>query len=362
MIIKSIELKDFRNYESLNLQFNEKVNLILGNNAQGKTNLIEAISITSLGKSFRTSKDYEMIKFGKEFCRVKINALKDKEDIEVEIAIANNAKAIKIDGIKAKKTSELLKNIYVVIFSPEDLKIVKDEPEKRRRFIDRELCQIKPSYYVNLSSYKKALIQRNFMLKEKIVDRNLLSVWDDEIIKYGSAIIIQRDEFVSKINDISKKIHSDITGGNEILNITYESNIKKSKDLKEQQEIFRKELEKNIDNDIRNRTTGKGPHKDDLKLEIEKIDLRHYGSQGQQRTAALSLKLAQISLIKEETGEYPVLLLDDVMSELDKSRQKYIINSFENIQLFITTTDVAADVKKAFPEGKIFYVENGVVL
>lgn len=363
MYIKEIELKDFRNYESLNLKFNKKVNFVIGDNAQGKTNLLEALSISSLGKSFRTQKDSEMIKFGCDFFRVKVIAEKedDEEEICVEIALSQNEKAVKINEKRAKKTTELLKNIYIVIFSPDDLRIVKDEPEKRRRFIDRELCQLRTSYFVNLSGYKKALKQRNFLLKESQPDKELIAVWNYELAKYGAAVMFQRKEFIEKINKISKVIHKDITNGKEILDITYEPNIKINGSQEEQKIQFEKILADSFYNDIRNKTTGRGPHKDDIKLEIESTDIRHFGSQGQQRTAALSLKLAEIDLIKEETNEYPVLLLDDVMSELDKNRQHYMIKAFKNVQLFISTTELSEEIKKAFTEESTFFVENGNV-
>ena len=372
MYIKNIELKDFRNYEKLSLEFHKKVNILLGDNAQGKTNLLEAIYITSLGKSFRTTRDNEMIRFGEEFCRVKITADKDEENLIVELVISEKGKAIKIDGVKAKKASDLLEHIYIVVFSPEDLKIVKDEPEKRRRFIDRELCQLKPSYYNLLSDYKKVLHQRNAYLKENVIDESALDIWDIKLSEYGSKIMLQRVEFVEKIQKISSKIHKKITDEKELLKITYEPSVKlvQMEDiqnyrnynaLRAQKEYFQETLKETKRGDLYNRNTSKGPHKDDLRISINGIDIRHFGSQGQQRTAALSLKLSEIKLIKEETGENAVLLLDDVLSELDNSRQNFLINAFEDVQLFITTTALTEGVKKALPEGKNFYVNNGYI-
>lgn len=367
MHIKNIELRDFRNYGALNLELHEKVNIFLGNNAQGKTNLIESIYMSSLGKSFRTSKDSEMIKFGAEFCRIKVEAVKDNDPLNVEIVITGKGKGIKVDGVKIKKTSELLENIYTVVFSPEDLKIVKEEPEKRRKFIDTELCQLYPSYYLNLANYKKTLKQRNTLLKDikfgqvsPEIEATLL-VWDEKLTEYGSKIMIQRNSFVEKLKLISRKLHEDITNGKESLEISYEPKVRFSDSLRDQQDIFRKTLQENIKNDIRNGITSCGPHKDDLKLCINNVDIRHFGSQGQQRTAALSLKLAEIRLIKEETGEDAVLLLDDVMSELDGSRQNYLINSLGDVQLFITTTELSDEVKSALPAGQTFYVSAGNV-
>ena len=359
MYIKEISLKDFRNYESLDVQFHNKVNIFLGQNAQGKTNLLESIYITSMGKSFRTGKDREMVRFGSEFFRVKATAVKE-DDLVVEIAVTKDGKkGVKIDGVKAKKMADLLENVYIVIFSPEDLRIVKDEPEKRRKFIDRELCQIKPSYYNNLNQYKKVLSQRNAYLKEYEINDSILDIWDMQLAEYGSKIIEFRTEFIKKLNVISSKIHKDITNRKEELEVIYEPNIEYCKNLSE---VFYKELKLNRANDIRRRTTVKGPHKDDLKLLSNGIDIRNFGSQGQQRTAALSLKLSEIKLIEEETGESPILLLDDVLSELDKERQNYLINSLSDIQVFITTTELSEEVEQSLGNIKYFDISSGSII
>lgn len=366
MYIREIELRDFRNYESLKLEFHNKVNLFLGDNAQGKTNLLEAIYIMSLGKSFRTSRDSEMIRFGAEFCRVKTVAEKDGA-LTVEMVISDRGKGIKIDGVKAKKTSELLEHIYTVIFSPEDLKIVKEEPEKRRKFMDRELCQLKPFYYTDLSSYKKILQQRNAYLKENVIDEAALDVWDMKLAEYGARIMAHRRDFTEKLRKISREIHGRITDGREVLEVSYEPGVSQPSAeevlaagaLRAQQQEFYQVLKSCQRSDLYNRTTGRGPHKDDLRLTINDVDIRHFGSQGQQRTAALSLKLAEINLIKEETGEDAVLLLDDVLSELDSTRQNYLINAFGDVQLFITTTELTPEVKEALPPGRTFYVKQG---
>ena len=364
MIIKEIELRDFRNYESLNLQFHNKVNIFLGDNAQGKTNILEALYLTALGKSFRTSQDAEMIRFGSEFLKVKVQAEKDDEELAVELVITDKGKGAKVDGVKIKKISELLDNIYTVIFSPEDLKIVKEDPEKRRKFIDTELCLTAPSYYANLSSYKRALKQRNAFLKDckmaaKVPDRNVLAVWDEQLASAGAAVIMKRNIFIEKLKKISGKLHTGITNGRETLDIIYEPSIEVKENFEEQKLYFKEALEKNFASDARNGNTGAGPHRDDMCITVNGTDIRKFGSQGQQRTAALSLKLAEIRLIKEETGESAILLLDDVMSELDASRQNFLVNSLGDVQLFITTTDLTDDVKNALPEGYTFRVEKG---
>jgi DNA replication and repair protein RecF len=249
----------------------------------------------------------------------------------------------------------------MVVFSPEDLKIVKDEPEKRRKFIDRELCQLKPIYYRNLGRYKKILQQRNSLLKQQEVKEDVIAVWDEGLAEYGAKIIQERNRFVEKLNGISREISRGITNGKEALEVSYEANVEYKESYEEQKEYLKSLLNKNLKNDIYRRSTSVGPHKDDLKICLEGVDIRHFGSQGQQRTAALSLKLAEIRLIKEETKVAPILLLDDVLSELDAERQNFLINSLEEVQLFITTTELGEEVKKQLPEGYTFSVENGRV-
>lgn len=362
MYIKEIEFKNFRNYDSLNLNFDENINFIIGNNAQGKTNLIEGIFMSSMGKSFRTSRDAELINFEKDFCKIRTLAEKSFSETEVEIIIKKDSgKFIKVDGINIAKTSDLLDNIYIVIFSPEDLKIVKDEPEKRRKFIDRELSIIKPSYYDALSNYKKVLIQRNTYLKEKNIDFSILDIWNIQLAQYGSKIISMREDFIKKVDRISKNIHEKITNGKEHLSLEYDPNVKKNNDEKNLEEVLYEQLKNSEENDLRTRTTTRGPHRDDLQFFIDGINVRNFGSQGQQRTAALSLKLAELDLIKEETGENAVLLLDDVMSELDSTRQEFLIRSLSDIQLFITSTEITDNLKKTLEKGKIFKVSGGKI-
>ena len=374
MYFKEISLTNFRNYENQKVDFHDRVNIILGENAQGKTNLLEALYIMSLGKSFRTVKDSEMIRFGSQMARVKTVSVKDGENLTIEIGLIRNKKSLKIDGIKKNRISDLLENVYIVIFSPDDLKIVKDEPEKRRKFIDRELCQLKPVYYDVLSRYKKALIQRNFLLKEERIDFSMLDIWDRELAGYGAKIIAYRMSFIDKLKIISRKIHSDLTEGREELSLSYESDIPVKDNGKETEvalsvksqaeiaELFLNILLKNRKNDIKRRTTLRGPHRDDLRIEIGGVDVRNFGSQGQQRTSALSLKLAELILIEEETGEKPVLLLDDVLSELDRTRQRQLITSFGDIQIFITATELSGEITSHIRDFAVFKVRKGFIV
>lgn len=362
MYIKKIKLNDFRNYGSLEIELSDKVNFILGQNAQGKTNLIESAYIISVGKSFRTSRDSDMVRFGKDFSTVYAEILKDNTEGSVEIIIDKSGKkSVKIDGVKIKKASQLLKNIYIVIFSPEDLKIVKDEPEKRRKFIDKELCQIKPSYYANFSNYKKVLMQRNAYLKEDNIEPSALDIWDIQLSKYGALVMKERNEFILKLDVISSEIHGKITGGSEKLKLKYSPNTEFKDDPLILENYLYDLIKKSRDTDLRQRTTTRGPHKDDLEFFIDGVNARYFGSQGQQRTCALALKLAEINIIEEETGEKPILLLDDVMSELDFKRQEFLVKSLQDIQMLITTTEIPDNLSENLTIGKTFIIKSGEV-
>lgn len=365
MYIKNLNINNFRNYRNVDISFNEKVNIIIGNNAQGKTNLLEAIYMTSLGKSFRTARDNEMIMFDNEKASIKAEIKKKNTEINLEINLfQKQKKIIKINGIKLNKNTDILENVYIVVFSPEDLKIVKDGPEKRRNFINRELCQIKPLYYHNLFKYSKLLLQRNAFLKNINIekyDKNMLDIWNRELVEYGIKLIKERSIFIKKLNAISSIIHKNITNGKEDIELIYENNIYKKTDEITDKNIYLNKLEESIRKDFIRGNTDIGPHKDDIIIKVNNKDIRNYGSQGQQRTAALALKLAEIKFIEEETGETPILLLDDVLSELDAERQKFLINSLKDIQLFITTTEISNFIEKNLPENKIIKICNGTI-
>lgn len=358
MYIKSLTLENFRNYDRQSVLFHPGVNILIGDNAQGKTNLIEAIYMMSFAKSFRTQKDRETINFNKDYAKIEAVIVNDDEEQPFSMLIKPDGKYISYNGVKVSKMAELLEKVYVVIFSPEDLKLVKDSPDKRRKFIDRELSKLRPSYYENLYNYKKVLKQRNAYLKEDSIQTDILRIWDYKLAEYGAEIINKRNEFIKKIEKVSSDIHSSITSGKETLTVEYEANISPAPQLKQ---AFLAETEKTLEKDLSQRTTSRGPHKDDLKICINGVDIRHFGSQGQQRTAALSLKLAEIKLIKELTGEDAVLLLDDVLSELDKSRQSYLVNCLNQVQIFITTTEISQEVADSFPEGVTYRIKNGKI-
>lgn len=358
MYLDRLILKNFRNFDELDIYFHKKINVILGDNAQGKTNLIEGIYILSMGKSFRTLKDSEMIKFDEENFRLK-GYIENKEgQYPVEISANRKIKKIKIDGIDKKKNIDLLENTHIVVFSPEDLKIVKEDPDKRRKFIDKEICQIEPTYYKNISRYKKVLRNRNITLRNDVINEDLLDIWDGYMIDIGSDIMKMRQKFIKELAVTSKEVHTQISSGKENLEVTYEPSIEASQ---YQDRMIKESLIANRKKDMDQRLTSAGPHRDDIKICIDGVDIRKFGSQGQNRTAALSLKLAELKLIKKERGEDPILLLDDVLSELDITRQEYLLSSFKENQLFITGADINNDLLDKLGDSKRIYLENGKI-
>ena len=364
MIIKSLELSDYRNYESLLINLDKGTNILYGDNAQGKTNILEAIYMSATTKSHKLSKDKEIIRFGKQ--EAHIRTIIEKDDIETRVDMhlrSSKSKGIAIDGVKIKKAAELMGLTKIVFFSPEDLSIIKNGPAERRRFIDIELCQLDNFYLYNLNNYNKIVNQRNNLLKNLFVNPELkdtLSIWDKQLISYGSKIIERRKQFIDQLNEIIASIHSNLSGEKEKLRLIYEPNI----DI----ENYASSLENSHDRDIKLKQTTIGPHRDDISFNVIsestnniEIDIRKYGSQGQQRTAALSLKLSEIELVKKITKDTPILLLDDVLSELDSNRQNYLLNSIGNIQTIITCTGLDEFVNNRFEVNKVFKVTNGSV-
>lgn len=367
MYVDSIKLINFRNYKKLNIKLNKKLNLFIGNNAQGKTNLLESIYLCSLGKSYRTNVDKELINMSKDKAYVGVDIVREEFDKKIEIKLEQSqTKKARINRIEVDKISDLYGNFNVVIFSPEDLKLVKEGPSQRRQFLDNEISQINPRYRYNLSRYNKILNQRNNLLKRIQYEKSkikLLDVWDTQLAEFGAEILLKRLSFLEQLSTISKDIQRKITGNIEEMELEYLSSFNiNNYDKKELQINFMEILKKNIDKDIERGTTKNGPHRDDIKILVNNIDIRTFGSQGQQRTAALSLKLAEIELIRQEIGEYPVLLLDDVLSELDLKRRKYLVSTFKDIQTIITSTDDINinDFKKLTKS--IYYIKDGRVM
>ncbi len=357
MIMKSLELFHFRNYDFLDLTFDQGTNIFYGDNAQGKTNILEAVFLSATTKSHKGSKDKDIIQFGNE--EAHIRTYLEKEDLEYKIDMhlrSSRSKGIAINGQKIKKAAELLGLLNVVFFSPEDLSIIKNGPSERRRFVDMELCQIDSFYLYNLNHYNKIVNQRNRLLKDLSFQPDLketLGIWDAQLISYGSKIIERRELFVRQLNEIIYGIHKKLSGGKEELRIVYEPDVTLDN--------FKEKCGNNQERDIKLKQTTTGPHRDDFSFIADSIDLRKYGSQGQQRTAALSLKLAEIELVKKISKDTPLLLLDDVLSELDGSRQNYLLNSIGDIQTMITCTGLDDFINNRFTINKIFKVTNGTV-
>ena len=358
MIIKSLELADFRNYESLEISFDKGTNILYGDNAQGKTNILEAIFVSATTKSHKGSKDKEIVNFNKEEAHIRTYLLKDDEEIRVDMHLRKNkSKGIAIDGQKIKKAADLLGLLNVVFFSPEDLSIIKNGPAERRHFADMELCQLDSFYLYNLNHYNKIINQRNKLLKDMYFNPELketLNIWDSQLVSFGSKIIERRQQFSSQMCEIIFDIHKKLSGGKEELVIKYEPDVSI--------EDFERNMRLNQERDIKLKQTTTGPHRDDFSFIVNGIDIRKYGSQGQQRTAALSLKLSEIELVKKISRDTPVLLLDDVLSELDSNRQNYLLNSIGNIQTIITCTGLDEFINNRFEINKIFKVTNGSVI
>ncbi len=357
MNIRSIELKNFRNYENLEISFDEGTNILFGDNAQGKTNILEAAYMSGTTKSHKGSRDREMIRFGEEEAHLKTVVVRGGREYQIDMHLKKNrAKGIAIDKIPIKKASELFGILNIVFFSPEDLNIIKNGPAERRRFLDSELCQLDRIYLADLTNYNKILAQRNKLLKDMIYRPSLsdtLPVWDMQLIETGKKIIRRRKQFVDELREIVSDIHYRISGGKEELFLKYEPNID---DI-----FFEDELSRAKEKDKKLCQTSMGPHRDDLLFSIGDVDIRKYGSQGQQRTSALSLKLSEIELVRKSISDTPVLLLDDVLSELDSSRQNYLLNNISDTQTIITCTGLDEFVRNRFTVNRVFEVIAGHV-
>ena len=360
MFIKRLQMLNYRNYNALDIELCPNVNVFMGDNAQGKTNILEAIYYCAFAKSHRTSKDKELINWNGEHAFISVDVGRERLDKRIDIRIIKDGKkSIRINKIKIKKIGELFGNFNVVMFSPEDLRIIKDSPGVRRKFIDMELCQLNPKYYYNLVQYNKVLNERNILLRNRSTSSEMLEIYDMQLVEFGYNIIRERIKYIESLNKYAEKIHSDITSGKEKINFKYISTIK---DLENIKENFYTLLEKNRSKDCDRGITSIGPHRDDFFVYINDIDTKSYGSQGQQRTAVLTMKFSSLEIIKELTGEFPVLLLDDVLSELDFNRKKYILSTIGQIQTVITCTGIEDLYEYLDEKAKVFKVKNGEIV
>lgn len=359
MFVQRLKLINFRNYDNLDIELDKKLNIFYGYNAQGKTNILEALYFVACARSHRTKKDKELINLKSDTAYISL-LLNKSLNTKIDIKLCEEKK-IRINDIEVKKYSELIGNLKAVLFSPEDLKLVKEGPSEKRRFLDIGISQIKPSYFYNLMQYIKVLNHRNALLREAKNQRSLLdtiSVWDNNLVEIGSKIMYHRYGYLSKINEKAKIIHKKMA--DEDINIKYIPSVKIDdfSNIEEIRTVFLKTLSETLQKDLLSGYTSVGPHRDNFDVLLNSLDSKTYASQGQQRTSVLSLKLSEVEIIKSETEEIPILLLDDVMSELDDLRQQYLFQNISDVQTFITCTNIDKYIKF---NAKFFEVRNGEI-
>lgn len=355
MKINSLSLRNFRNYESLDISFNPSRNIIVGENAQGKTNLVESVYMCSFARSFRTSNSTDLVMFGKDMCLISADIESSSFDRKIGISVTRQGKKmIKKDGKPVSRTAELLNNLVVVIFSPEDLRIIKDSPDKRRNFINKEISQLRPRYFECLKNYNDALKQKNALLKNDVIMDEMLDIYDNQLAYNGYELVKYRRNFVDKLSACSSELQSRISQGRETLEITYSESCRA-----DSAEQMMAEFAASREKDRMYRSASIGPHRDDLEFFINGKDARKFGSQGQQRTIALCMKLAEVRIARDVLMENPVLILDDVLSELDIERQMFLLKEIDDVQLFITSTELGDEMISEMKDASIFNVSCG---
>lgn len=358
MKISSLHIKNFRNYQDLKVEFDNNVNVFIGKNAQGKTNLLESIFYCCIGKSFKSCKDKELIKWNEDTSHIKLVCEKKYRDITVDINLnKTQKKSIKLNNLPIKKIGDLIGEINIVFFSPQELRLVKESPEERRKFMDIDISQNNKRYFYQLSRYEKILANRNKLLKfSQTIEsvKETIDIWDRALITTAKFIAFEREKFINQILPYSQKAHSYISGGKENLQLFYKCGCNVSLDENFEKNMD-KLLKKNLEKDYKLGYTSIGVHRDDIDIFLNGVEVKFFGSQGQQRTVALSLKLAELENMFNINGEYPILLLDDVFSELDIERQNRLLKFVGRTQTFITCTDE----KKI--DGKLYYIEDGKI-
>ncbi|MEE1280880.1 MAG: DNA replication/repair protein RecF [Acutalibacteraceae bacterium] len=362
MIITGLKFENFRNLEDNHISFSDKMNVIVGDNGQGKTNLLECIWMFNGVRSFRGAKDRDLVRFEKKSAKIEIEFFSEDREQSARIEFLDNKREAYINEIKKPAPSHLLGKITSIVFSPEHLSLVKDGPNVRRKFIDSAICQVKPKYSVYLAKYNRILNQRNALLKDIANHSDLedtLEIWDRELAVNGSIVISERLKYISRLSEIAGEYHSGISENREKLEIIYKNRYSPQTSTTEIASDFFDLLSKHRKDDLMLRYTSKGPHRDDIEININGRSARQYASQGQQRSAVLSLKLAEASLVDILTGENAIILLDDVLSELDRERQAFLLNKIQDRQVFITCCDYSTE--SLLESGKIFVVDNGNV-
>lgn len=368
MYLKKLELIGFRNYEKEELSFSKAVNVFLGENAQGKTNLMESIYVLAMARSHRTANDKELIGWDQSFAKVTGRIEKKNSTFPLEIVLSKKGKRAKLNHLEQKKLSRYIGHLNVILFAPEDLSLVKGSPSVRRKFIDMEMGQMNPIYLYHLVEYQRVLKQRNQYLKQlkfnKKLDQVYLDILTEQLAAEGSEVLYERFKFTKKLEKWANPIHQEISQGKEQLKVDYAPSaaIDVEEDKEQIMHIFLETYKKNQQREIDQGTTVVGPHRDDIFFYVNDMNIQTYGSQGQQRTTALSVKLAEIELMREMTGEYPVLLLDDVLSELDDDRQTHLLKAIQDkVQTFLTTTSLDGVKKELLNEPRIFNVDDGKI-
>ncbi|QHE50569.1 DNA replication/repair protein RecF [Pontibacillus sp. HMF3514] len=370
MHIEELTLKQYRNYKDLHLTFDDKINVIIGENAQGKTNLMEAIYVLAFSRSYRTPRDKELIMWDEEYAKIKGSVYKRKRRFPLEVIVSKKGKKAKLNHLEQKRLSDYIGALNIVMFAPEDLNLVKGNPQVRRRFIDMEIGQIQPAYIYHLGQFQKVLKQRNHLLKEyqrnqhKQQDTTMLQILTEQLIEHAATVVQRRFNFLHLLRKWAGPIHHGISRQLEELQIEYDASadVSEDMDLSTLVRVFEDKFKEVEKREIERGTTLVGPHRDDLIFKVNGKDVQTYGSQGQQRTTALSLKLAEIELIFNEVGEYPILLLDDVLSELDDYRQSHLLHTIQGkVQTFVSTTSVEGIEHETLEQAELFYVQQGHV-
>lgn len=364
MNIEQLRFVNFRNLDDNEIFPHEGVNIIYGDNAQGKTNILEAIWMFNGVRSFRGAKDQDLVAFHKAFAFAELNFFAEERRQTAKINIVGGKREAYLNGIKKDAPSQLMGKITSIVFSPEHLSLIKDGPAERRKFLDGAICQLIPRYAIILSKYNKILNQRNALLKDIPYHKELmdtLDIWDEKLVSTGSLLIYERLKYIELLKEKAREFHKGISNGKEELKLRYSNGykLKGEHSLEEIEEILKQKISKNRKEDLLFKYTTAGPHRDDIDIFINQLKAKTFASQGQQRSAVLSLKLAEATIIDEITNEKPVILLDDVLSELDTSRQNFLMNKVKHWQVFITCCEV--DVTQQLQIGKLFHIHNGTV-
>ncbi|MGN5882020.1 DNA replication/repair protein RecF [Staphylococcus simulans] len=369
MKLNALQLENYRNYEAVALDCHPDVNILIGENAQGKTNLLESIYTLALAKSHRTANDKELIRFGAEYAKIEGELSYRHGKMPLTMFITKKGKKVKVNHLEQHRLTQYIGHLNVVLFAPEDLNIVKGSPQVRRRFIDMELGQMSAVYLNDLSQYQRILKQKNNYLKQlqtkQKTDRTMIEVLNQQFAQYALKVTLKRAHFIAELETLAQPIHASITDDKEALEVNYRPSLKLS-DTEDEVALFEEVLQllaDNMDREIERGVALYGPHRDDLGFNVNGMDAQTYGSQGQQRTSALSIKLAEIELINKEVGEYPILLLDDVLSELDDSRQTHLLSTIQDkVQTFVTTTSVEGIDHEIMKHAKLYRINQGEII